>query len=263
METLGWIALALGAASLLRTLAALPVYLAWLRRGRVRDFAPGPTPPISIVVAGAPEPFLRQNYPEYEVIATADAEADIEVRTSGAPRYGIVVRANPCLEPDPLFLRDVAADGEVAFLPVLRAAKTLDAKLRALSANTDAVLDALLLGARHAGGAAQTTEPETIARRPAPVAEEGIGWGDLRRVFAVPLAAAPLLLVVCVPSRPGALSMLIAIALLRIGIAISMELRYVRDGTTLAALPWLPLLWLVEPWLLLCGRRRSATLGLR
>jgi len=263
METLGWIALALGAASLLRTLGAMPGYLAWLRRGRVRGFAAGPTPPISVVVAGAPDPFLRQNYPEYEVLATEERDADVAVRTSGEPHHDLVVHANPFLRPDPLFLRDAAAGGEVAFVPVICAATTLDAKLRALSANSDAVLDTLLCGARLARGGARAGAGRTLARRPVCVAEAGLGWGDIRPVLAVPLAAAPLLLLICVPTRPGALTMLILIALLRIGVAVSMELRAVRDGTTLAALPWLPLLWIVEPWLLLLGRRRSATLGVR
>jgi hypothetical protein len=92
------------------------------------------------------------------------------------------------------------------------------------------------------------------------VRESGLQWGDLRSPLAALLACAPLLLLVCIPTRPGALTLLVAIALFRIGIAISMELRSVRDGTTLAALVWMPVLWLIEP-LLLLGRSRSATLG--
>jgi len=261
METLGWLALALATASVLRSVLALPALLAWLRGGRVQDFVAGETPPISIRTAGSPDAFLHQNYPEYEVLADSMAESDVSVRVNGEPRHGIVLEANPQLRPDPLFLRDVAAGGQVSFVPVVCDARTLHGKLLAMSANTDAILNALVFGAGFARGAARTIDkPRRIARRPVPVRESGLHWGDLRSPLAALLACAPLLLLVCIPTRPGALTLLVLITLFRIGVAISMELRSVRDGTTLGALVWLPVLWLIEP-LLLLGRSRSATLG--
>ncbi|MHC4449794.1 MAG: hypothetical protein ACYS0E_06585 [Planctomycetota bacterium] len=119
METLGWLALALATASVLRSVLALPALLAWLRGGRVRSFVAGETPPISIRTAGPPDAFLHQNYPEYEVLAESIADSDVVVRVNGEPRHGIVVLANPQLRPDPLFLRDVAAGGQVSFVPVV------------------------------------------------------------------------------------------------------------------------------------------------
>lgn len=50
-----------------------------------------------------------------------------------------------------------------------------------------------------------------------------------------------------------ALWMLIAHALIRVAVAINMDLRFARDGTTIRALPWLPLLWILEPALALAG----------
>jgi len=259
LETLGWIALALGAASLLRTVLALPRYRAWLRRGRVRDFPKGPTPPATIVVDGPPDAFLRQNYPLYEILASGTADADVDVRTEGEPRHELVVHVSPHLRPDPLFLRDAAAEGKVAFVPVVCAARSADEKLWALFANTDGLLHALLLGPRCARGAAATPAPERIARRPVCIEARGF-TAENRPLLAVPLAAAPLLLAVCAPFRPGALTLLILVTLARIALAASVELRFVRDGTTLSALKWLPVAWLAEPWRLLFGKRRSATL---
>jgi hypothetical protein len=260
METLGWVALALGVASLLRTVAALPAFRSWLRRGRVRDFTAGETPPISIRTAGPPNAFLRQNYPDYEVIADSPADTDVPVHVGGEPRHEILLLANPALRPDPLFLRDVADGGRVAFIPVVCGAKSVRGRLLALAANTDAMLNALLFGAGFARGAACTAAgPHRIARRPVRVDESGLAWADLRSPLSFVLACAAPLLAVCIPTRPGALTLLILIALFRIGFAVSMELRFTKDGTTLGALVWLPLAWVMEPVLLL-GRRRSATL---
>jgi hypothetical protein len=265
METLGIVALALGAASLLRTAAAFAAYRAWLRRGRIRDFEPGPTPPISVVVDGPPEPFLRQNYPEYEVVAGAPPreDTDVEVRVGGEPRFEFTLFANPALRPDPLFLRDAAAAADVTFVPALTAARTVDERLRALFQNSDGILLGVLGGPRCVRGAARTRNAGAIARRPVRMEARGFRWGDARSPVAAALAAAPALLAVSVPWRPGALTLLILIALARVATAVSVELRFVRDGSTLAALPWLPVAFLAEPLLLLFGRGRSATLGSR
>jgi len=265
METLGVLALVLGAASLLRVALACVAYRRWLRGGRVRDFEPGPTPPASIVVDGPPDAFLRQNYPEYEVVATAPAraETDVEVRVGGAPRHEFVVYANAHLRPDPLFLRDAAAGGEVAFLPVLTGARTLGARLQALFVNSSGAWNALLGGARSARAAARTGRATRLARRAVRLDAAGFRWADAGSPIAAVLASAPLLLAVTVPTRPGALTLLILIALARVAMALSVEVRFVRDGSTLRALAWLPVAFVLEPFLLLLAAGRSATLGSR
>ncbi|MHC4952920.1 MAG: glycosyltransferase [Planctomycetota bacterium] len=72
---------------------------------------------------------------------------------------------------------------------------------------------------------------------------------------ALVLAAAPLLLVVSILIQysPLAVWLLVGITLARVGTAVAIELRYVWDGSTIRTLPYLPLLWVLEPAFLLCG----------
>jgi len=50
-----------------------------------------------------------------------------------------------------------------------------------------------------------------------------------------------------------ALWMLIAHTLIRVAIAVNIDLRFARDGTTVRALPLLPLLWILEPAFAIAG----------
>ena len=101
-----------------------------------------------------------------------------------------------------------------------------------------------------------------MARRGVRVRATALGWREIRTAPALTLSTAPALLSICVVAgtRPGALTVLILITLLRAGIAVAIELRYVRDGSTLRALARLPLLWFAEPFLLLFGRSRAPEL---
>lgn len=341
METLAWIAIALGAVSLLRSARALARLRRWVRSGRVRGFVAGETPPMSVLkpVYGD-EPHLTenltatlaQNYPAFETIflheraddpalpaveAARAAVADVETRVlEGAetdaanPKVGAVLRgesdarhdilvvADSDAEVDPLWLRDIAHALEGAdatcFVPVYAGATTWFGRLVSLLKNTDGVLT-MLLGAGEglsgatiaikrpalervggwravkdamaddsAMGAAlyKSGAKLALARRAQRVGIPTLDFSHVIRRLRTYRSSAPAsyllglaasftpLLLLCAAVITGsgiASAMLVTHALIRIGVAIAMDLRYARDGTTIRALPWLPALWILEP----------------
>ncbi|MEM8883647.1 MAG: hypothetical protein AAGD14_06255 [Planctomycetota bacterium] len=269
MVWFGWFAFALGALSTLRLLVALARLRRWLRAGDVRRFEAGATPRVRIVTVGAPEPFEHQNYPDYEVEAAGRATS-IAGEAGRTPAW--TVRVNPAARPDPLFLRDAVA-GErttVHFAPMAIEARTVGDRIRALSVNTDGLLHALAFGAGRARAGAVARQGDgpghALARRALPVVANGVDWRERFDPLAALLSAAPVCLLVSLfqETPPGSLTFLLVLAFTRAGLAFGMELRFVRDGSTLRAIPLLPLLWILEPLLLLFGRALGpATLASR
>ena len=341
METLAWIAIALGAGSLLRTVRALVRLRPWLRGGRVRDFVAGATPPMSVLkpVYGD-EPrltenltaTLAQNYPDFEVLflherendpALAAVEAaraaitDVDTRVlegaetdaanpkvgtvlrgEAAAKHDILVVADADAEVDPLWLRDIAhaledADA-AAFVPVYAGATTWFGRVVSLLKNTDGVMTAMVgAGDRLSGATIAVKRPAlervggwravkdamaddaamgaalyksgaklALARRAQRVGIPDVDLAHvLRRLRTMRSAApgpyllglvasfTPLLLLTAAVFAGSAIAtaMLVVHALVRVELAISMDLRFARDGATIRALPSLPLLWFLEP----------------
>jgi hypothetical protein len=298
MSGLEVVALVTGGLAIARQLAGLAFFVRYLRRASVRRLPTGgPTPPLSIVQrVDGDEPALeenltaalRQNYPDFELVVVHEggpvdaverarkAVPDVEVKTTaGDPgpvaRHECRVLCDPRVRPDPLFLRDAAsglAEADIIpFVPVLFGARSLPARLAALTVNTDLFLTMVL-------GRGTIPSPVTmairrdgsrigLARRPARVHAPTGQWADARpglgRLSSA-CSAAPLLLLLAGLWWPLAL-----LVLLRLLVAFAVDFRFCWDRSLLKSFPLLPLLWILEPLgflaALLGAGRRARLMG--
>jgi hypothetical protein len=258
--------------ALLRYLVGIPLLWRFVRNANLRRIPKGETPPIHVLVAAQGSPkenlvaILRQNYPAFDVLflgGGAAAEAanaavpDVRVPDKDGPFEKRFLLLTGDSRPDPLFLRD-AANGlararVVKFVPVRFGMETGRARRAALLANSDGILDRLT-SVRTAGLEpawaldSNRDKPETaLARRPLRVHAPDL---PLENRVPLPSTFASLLLIACALDpewRCAALYALALLTLLRAVVAVTVDLAFARDGSTLRSLPWLPVLWILEP----------------
>jgi hypothetical protein len=263
--------------ALLRYVVGLPLLWRFIRNANPRRIPKGETPPLRVIVAAQDAPFdnlvaiLRQNYPIFSVMFLGGGEVAERAHAAVPDVIAMLDEGHPVAltgdsRPDPLFLRD-AANGlaqarAVSFVPVRFGMATGRARRGALVVNTDQLLDRLILGgligidAAVAADTGSSRRGLVAARRSLRMHAPDLPWeaGGLR----LPTAIAPLFLIAAAfdpDVRCVALVVLLLLALLRAVVAVTVDLTFGRDGSTIRSLAWLPALWLLEPFLALDRRR--------